>query len=413
MAEKTLYGNCIEPDFPFHIVAKKIGWLSEELLSASRSECPDNFVSLLNTVLVWSRARTATWLGIEVYSGVNALVESLNAVLDQSGEDAAYHRLELVPRVGQLFITCRNSPRFDWNSRPTHLAIGRNLDFFAPGHIFAGPGPSGGRVGVHFFERCTGKPLTAETISFNTLRDDPASLERLKQFCNRKEAIFNDAMEQLGLVYRFKCQIRYPHHNQIIQNVMDCSTPPTLEWWEENFSALKIPDGVACLDWCGFETNFSEHWEMIRFVHAFLLKNFSVEIFYMFQRNAKQRWDKFDKKIEEVQIEIAQPLNPDKSESLFADLREEFSDFEVALDALRKTPNVIKTPTPNSQYRQLRRRVVLAIRWMQVSLYASWQNIHMHLFERWKLRRPLIWEGGMAVPREPLCEAHVWGYRGF
>jgi hypothetical protein len=82
MAEKRLYRNCIEPEFPFHIVAKKIGWLSEELLSASRSECPDNFVSLLNTVLVWSRARTATWLGIEVYSPINALVESLNTVLD-------------------------------------------------------------------------------------------------------------------------------------------------------------------------------------------------------------------------------------------------------------------------------------------------------------------------------------------
>ena len=152
---------------------------------------------------------------------------------------------------------------------------------------------------------------------------------------------------------------------------------------------------------------------MIRFVYAFLLKNFSVETFYMVQRNAKQKWDKVEKKIDEVKLEITQPLSPDKSESLFTDLREEFSEFEVAVDALRKTPNVIKTSTPDSQYRQLRRRLALAVRWMQVSLYALWQNIHMHLFERWKLRRPLIWEGGMAVPREPLCKAHVWGYRGF
>jgi hypothetical protein len=157
------------------------------------------------------------------------LVESLNTVLDQAGEDAAYHRLELVPRISQLFITCRNSPRFNWKSRPTHLEIGQNLDFSVAGHVFHNPGPAGGRVGVDYVERITGRQIVAETVSYDMLLADPASLDRFKLFCYRKEALFNQTMEHLGLECRFKCHIHYPQQIEMMQPAMDSSIPPTQE----------------------------------------------------------------------------------------------------------------------------------------------------------------------------------------
>ena len=129
MAEEALYGNVCEPKFPFELVAKKLGSLTEDIESANRSGSYNDFPSMLNTILVWARARTATWWTNDVYGINETLVSSLNAILEDVGANATYHRLELVPRFNMFFVTCRNSPRFNWSTQPTHLEIGQNLDF--------------------------------------------------------------------------------------------------------------------------------------------------------------------------------------------------------------------------------------------------------------------------------------------
>ena len=127
MAEEALYGNVIEPKFPFEFVATKLSWLTEEIESANRSGSYNVLLSMLNTVLVWTGARTATWWTKDVYGINESLVASLNTILEDVGANAAYHRLELVPRFNMFFVTRQNSPRFNWTTRPTHLEIGRPL----------------------------------------------------------------------------------------------------------------------------------------------------------------------------------------------------------------------------------------------------------------------------------------------
>ena len=410
MAEEALYRNVSEPKFPFELVAKKLGSLIEDLESANRSGSYNAFPSMLNTVLVWARARTATWWTNDVYGINETLVSSLNAILEEVGANATYHRLELVPRFNMFFVTCRNSPRFNWSTRPTHLEIGQNLDFFAPSHVFKDTGPSGGRLCVQYLERSTGRPLTIEKISFDVLYADPACLERLKQFCDRKETLFNNTMEQLGLKYRFKYQMIYPNHSQIIQLVMCGSVPPTLEWWEENFFVLNNPDGIVIIQWCRFESNFRDNWELICYVYSFLLKNICLETCQMFERCANEQWERFGAKIEEVHVALTQPFNAEKSESLFTDLRREFSEFVVTADTLRKTSGSDGKNSKVSLYRRLHCRVTLSIRWVWFALRAFSQDIRIHLFEQWKLRKPLVWKGGLMESDGPLCQAHEWGY---
>ena len=418
MAEEALYENVNEPKFPFELVAKNAQWLTGELEEAASLNHFRwyEFELLLNIVLVWTRARTATWWGNFGYEKANSLVASLNAILEEAGEEATYHRLELVPRLGRtmFWVTCSKSPRFNWKSRPTHLEIGQNLDFFGAGHVFDDPGPAGGRVGVDYVERITGRQIVAEVVSYDMLLADPASLDRFKLFCYRKEALFNQTMEQLGLKYRFKCHIHYPQEIEMMQPVMNSSIPPTQEWWDDHFEFLNSPNRRIIIRYCGFESNFSDNWELIRYVYAFLVKHVNSETYDMFSLRAKEQWKRMSVKIEEVYVALTQPPNPERSESLLADLRKEFSDFVATEENLRKSPFDEKK---DSKFvvicQQFRRRVSQTISWVRLVADAFFHDAYMFIFERWKLRTPLVWNNGLGTPGGRLCYAHEWGYWGY
>ena len=136
MAEEALYENVNEPKFPFELITKNAQWLTGALEEAAalnhfrRYE----FELLLNIVLVWTRARTATWWGNFGYEKASSLIASLNAILEEAGEEATYHRLELVPRLGKsmFWVTCSKSPRFNWKSRPPTLRSAKTSTFSLP-----------------------------------------------------------------------------------------------------------------------------------------------------------------------------------------------------------------------------------------------------------------------------------------
>ena len=130
----------------------------------------------------------------------------------------------------------------------------------------------------------------------------------------------------------------------------------------------------------------------------------------MFERCANEQWEQLAAKIEEVHVALTQPFNAQKSESLFTDLRREFSDFMATADTLRKTSGSDAKNSKVSIYRRLRWRVMLSIRWVRFALRAFSQDIRIRLFERWKLRKPLVWKDGLMESDGPLCQAHEWGY---
>ncbi len=166
MAEEALYGNLEEPKFPFDRVIDRLDWLPSYLASFEPNHFGDwpnraAFQALLDTVLVFARARTAGFHGLSEFEKCHQLASRLNAVLEAVGEGATHHRVELVRRGPlQYFITCANSPRFDWNIRLTHFAIGKNLDYSVAGHMFNPPFPP--RALVRFYDRKSVQILIVE-----------------------------------------------------------------------------------------------------------------------------------------------------------------------------------------------------------------------------------------------------------
>jgi len=82
------------------------GWL--ELYLSSREERTsgadiDYFPSLLDTVLVWSRARTTGFHPSYRYRDCQLFAFSLNATLERAGASADCHQLRLVPLGLRLF----------------------------------------------------------------------------------------------------------------------------------------------------------------------------------------------------------------------------------------------------------------------------------------------------------------------
>ena len=85
MAEKALYENSNEPCFPFELIRARLAWLPA-YLSANLNYDLD---PLLNTVLVFARARTATLQDMRMWNMVQSFVKCLNAAADSVG--ASYH----------------------------------------------------------------------------------------------------------------------------------------------------------------------------------------------------------------------------------------------------------------------------------------------------------------------------------
>ena len=111
MAERALYQNTDEPEFPFSdVIPSTLDWLPSFVSSAAdtplapKNRNLDLSPSLFDTVLVFARARTAALYLLYEFEACQSLVSSLNSILENIGtSEALYHKLELVRR-GPLSI---------------------------------------------------------------------------------------------------------------------------------------------------------------------------------------------------------------------------------------------------------------------------------------------------------------------
>ena len=165
MAEEALYGNLGESLFPINTLLEKLDWLKSYLskyikFSGDLTE-RDLTCCLLDVVLVFMRARTSALHSMAYWKPCSDLVSKLNAVHQQCGTE--YHRLELVRRGPyQFFVTVGSSPRFIWHLRLSHRDVGRNLDYFAAGHVFSPPRTQIGSILV--IEKTTFTVMFSENI---------------------------------------------------------------------------------------------------------------------------------------------------------------------------------------------------------------------------------------------------------
>jgi hypothetical protein len=269
MAEHALYFNTSEPPFPFDKIRPKLSWLPYYLsthITTNNSDC------YLNIILVFSRARTSALLTMDdSWAEVRKLTSRLNAAAESV--NASHHKLELLRCGGMFFITCRQSPRFQWTLPMSHYEVGRNLDYFAPGHISRDPLEV--RCAVRFLERHSLSQITSETVLLRYL-DSPSVVEEFQKYNATRENLYNTSMERLGLEYRVKCIVMTPDVLEDVALTMANPTPPSARWWEDHcyfVNGTFFPDVLVHtkFNFCGYETRFVEYWPLIQLTFYFVL----------------------------------------------------------------------------------------------------------------------------------------------
>src|SRR5208282_2326568 len=292
MAEQALYDNNDEPPFPFEEIRGRLSWLLAYLNNHISYPSYD-LAPLLNTVLVFGRARTSTLQDRRQWNEVHALTKDLNSALESIG--ALHHRIELVLRGRHsFFVTCSHSPRFNWKLALTHYDVGRNLDYFAPGHNTAGT-----KCSVHFVEMETLQTIMSEAVSLDHLKHDAVQNE-FQKFNERRESLFNSTMEQLGLRYRFKCIVGSPGVLDNIPRAMASPFPPSASWWEDNcfhVNGFYFPNIVmdSKYAFCGYNPQYVAYWPLMRLAFDFMMKYKRNEFLYTSEETGVEYWKSMER----------------------------------------------------------------------------------------------------------------------
>jgi hypothetical protein len=377
MAEHSLYSNTAEPHFPFEKIRPQLSWLPEYLSTSISDLYLDE--PLLNTVLVFTRARTATLLSSYSLEEVKQFTRRLNEAAESVG--ASHHQLELFPLYGMYFVTCRRSPRFQWILPMTHHDIGRNLDYFAPGHLTTDPNAQ--RCFIFFVEKTRLRAVTAEAVLVKSLEDESVH-EVFRKYNQTREDLFNTSMKQLGLPYEFKCVVMMPDGPEHLASVMANPSPPPSEWWDENCYLLNgfVFPGVLVdhdYNFCSYKTKYNLYWPLIQQTFHFVISYKRYEYCHGNPSYAGS--------VKDVLRRVKDLCEKDSVEdfdAVFAEIKESFRSLEESavktgfnIESIAKRG---RKPEPSWQHR------------LRCVLYSITRIVYMYIFEPFKLRRRLVRE---------------------
>jgi hypothetical protein len=298
-----------------------------------------------------------------------------------------------------FFVTCRNSPRFNWKTCLTHIEIGRNIDYSAPGHYSSARDPSVPRATVYFFERTSYNLLSAEGAYYQSLED----IEEKRQWFNfnrAKEQLYNDTMAKLGLKYRFKCVFEFPNTSHEVHSVMIRSDPPTAELWDDNcahlFAIGELGKPRSCLFFCNFQTRYDEYWELIRCIYSFGLKYFSLDKGKVTTHCGFDFSKKMHTVVNEVYRKTAEQMGLGEYESLLSHVRSQLQILSTAAEDYLEWDELhryMEGIMPVISYSRLRYYYRAIKRTVSSRLIFLMRDLYMHFFERWKVREPLVYDG--------------------
>lgn len=363
----------------------QLSWLPA-YLSASISDS-DFEEPLLNTVLVFTRTRTAALLHMGNWDKVLLLTHRLNAAAEAIR--ASHHKIELVPLRGMFFVTCSRSPRFQWKLPMTHHDIGRNLDYFAPGHIPMDPDAK--LCGVYFIEKRRLRVVTAESVMLEYLQDEHVC-DELRKYNDVRVNLFNDSMRNLGLDYEFKCVVMSDLQLEEIAVTMAKPYPPALSWWEDNcyFVNGHMFDGILAdpmLDFCGYETKYDRYWSLIQLTFHFVLGYKRYEYCDMDGMTGRMYLESMKRVFARIKIICAQDVVEDY-DIVFAEIEKCFASLAESTGNRPDTESksdipVRRTRKPISPWR----RCILCLNQKYRSIA---RLVYVHSFERFKLRSRLV-----------------------
>lgn len=228
MAERELYNNMNAKPFPFDTARSVCGQSLAAILRKIEAEDAydpydprpsDTFVTAINATLVWTGARTASLPSWDYCDAkvVVEFVEHLNKFSRQiaAKNDQPVDELYLLDRhqtyrdgrgIKQAFIIRHNCSRVRLTSDPPvgDEEIGRELDMYPPNVDYFASNYDVGwtpRTAFSVWEVGTEALLYAEAFDPDLL--SPQQKEEFRIHCDQRLALWNSAMEKLGLTYRF------------------------------------------------------------------------------------------------------------------------------------------------------------------------------------------------------------------
>jgi hypothetical protein len=409
MAEEKLYGNLDEPHFPYERVVNRLSWLPSFLGEAEQTH-RQHFNTLLNTVLVFGRVRTAAMGHIACLNPCRKLVSALNSVLDDAGEEGKYHRMEIVRRgPQQFFVTCTNSPRFIWKPRLTHVQVGRNLDYFAAGHMFSPPFPP--RAEVSLVERLSLRVVSTEWVSLESL-DDNVFRGRLKQFNDDKQELVNQIMKQFGLPYRFKWALNCPDHRRNVAAVMSLPTPPSETWWDDNCLIVNRSGETGRnvnYVFCNFHTNYREFWTLLQCLYSFSKKYDNIQYRNIASQCGFDYWETMKNVFVDAREASETSMGSEERDLVVEKIKSRLKELEYVADAYVPPPDddwhgVLKPdPIPLHPVVRFKFYICRRTRFFIFRLRVVVNTIELRVFQRQKLRAPLSYNL-FPVPKECIPE---------
>lgn len=384
MAEQALYENQDEPEFPYQVIAPRLLWVADYIealtFKRGRNGAQSHAYSvLINTLLVFSRARTAALFSNSdlpvCQPFLNRLKLTLRSLPPKIG--AGHHQIEIVVRDNHsFFITCSRSPRFIWKQILTHRETGLNLDYAAAGHL--GQRDSKGVAIMEISGQTSLRQIIAEKISLDYV-SDMASVE---DFIRRRTSLFNSTMSQLNLPYRFDCFWTDANTDDDVFKVMQSKKPPSSEWWMKNYPFISnLPYSMVI---CSADTLFEKYWQIIQAIYKFdqsqhpLFKHpipveYSIDVEDLYKTlymAMNPRYNSQGTSFQNLKVDLASPGD------LLDWVTTVINDLAIDLDKLRLEGT---SPTDRNK-----RKSDLSCQFQRV-----WETCKIYTVERWKLRTPL------------------------
>jgi len=416
MAERALYQNFSEPEFPFEKMRNHLDWLPSycDAIIYKTDGTVDKHVFnvMINTILVCARARTSTMLdctstcrqseGQVCVNAIFTLVRRFNNLLQRI--DAREHEAEIyLPYKTNHIVTCKRSPRFNWKFG-SQVDIGRSLDFFAAGHIVWPPFPSRGYIVI--FERETLLNVYAEVVLLDLVSDEV--WHKLVDFNNRKEILYNETMASLGLPYRFKWLFGNMERKPLerVSKVIASDIPPDEKWWEDNclfVAGLAHDNTFNGRAFCTFTSRYKEYWPLIQRTYTFCTKYRNEEIYSMQldDPTAATLWDKISAIFDDIKTAMS-PGTADREMDAAATI----SNFIARLEQLESEGDHLLASNPDS-LEELKRKLACRPRvntwswWLERNFQRIWWSkelLKMRSIQRYKLTPRLVYEGVPAPP---------------
>ena len=391
MAEQALYDNANEPLFPFEAVRSRLSWLSVYL--NDHITCPPyDMEPFLNTILVFGRARTATLQGQFWWNELNELTRRLNSTLE--AVNASHHKLELVPRGESFFVTCSRSPGFDWKVQLTHGDVGRNLDFFAPGHL----SPTEPKCFVQFIEVGSMQITMAEAVLIDAFKDDLVR-DAFQLFNERRESLFNTTMKELGLPYRFKYVVTFPCRMSSVPRIMSNVLPPSASWWEDNcvyvngyFLSGTVMDSRFAF--CGFDTKFDVYWPLMTMMFDFVVKYGQSEYWYTSEETGIVFWKSFESICHRVKSKCDHYQSAEEADEFVDEIKQELKVLAEQADKPNKTKYKGEfRPDLPPRFKKNIPKWLRRLQYTKFKIIWARELVRMYLFEHRKLNNHLVRRG--------------------